>query len=409
MPRHQGEHRGKNLPVYVPMQWTLREIKAAIPATYFVRDMGKGLYFLTRDFLLAIAAWSLALQIDPFFGQPNATGITTHLFSETIRWLAWGVYWWFQGLIFTGIWVIGHECGHGAFSDYKLVNDFVGFLTHTFLWTPYFSWKISHHRHHRHHGSMEKDEVYVPKTRSDLGLPREGDPRLDYDEVFGDTPIYTLFMLVRQQLLAYPAYLLFNVSGQKTYPKWTNHFDPNSILFTPAQRTTVLISNAGIAFMTFAVTYASKHFGFAVVLKYYGIPWLFVSHWFIMITYLHHTDPVVPHYRGTEWTFQRGAAATVDRPILGWQGRFFLHDVAHYHVIHHFFPKMPFYHAPEATKYLKAFLGEYYMYDDTPAFKALWRNYNFCQFVEDDGGVVFYRNREGHAVCKPELKHSKDQ
>jgi hypothetical protein len=25
----------------------------------------------------------------------------------------------------------------------------------------------------------------------------------------------------------------------------------------------------------------------------------------------------------------------VDRPVLGWQGRFFLHDVAHYHVIHH--------------------------------------------------------------------------
>jgi len=92
---------------------------------------------------------------------------------------------------------------------------------------------------------MEKDEVYVPKTRSDLGLPKEGDPRLDYDEVFGDTPIYTLFMLIRQQLLAFPAYLrksyiiqpvsvidlvgqnpvVFNVSGQKTYPKWTNHFD----------------------------------------------------------------------------------------------------------------------------------------------------------------------------------------
>ena len=54
-----------------------------------------------------------------------------------------------------------------------------------------------------------------------------------------------------------------------------------------------------------------------------------------MITYLHHTDPVIPHYRGTEWNFQRGAAATVDRPILGWQGKFFLHYVAHYHVIHH--------------------------------------------------------------------------
>ena len=55
----------------------------------------------------------------------------------------------------------------------------------------------------------------------------------------------------------------------------------------------------------------------------------------IMITYLHHTDPTLPHYRGREWNFQRGAAATIDRNFLGWQGRFFLHDVAHYHVIHH--------------------------------------------------------------------------
>lgn len=45
-----------------------------------------------------------------------------------------------------------------------------------------------------------------------------------------------------------------------------------------------------------------------------------------MITYLHHTDPEMPHYRNKEWNFQRGAAATVDRDFLGWQGRFFLHD-----------------------------------------------------------------------------------
>ena len=52
---------------------------------------------------------------------------------------------------------------------------------------------------------MERDEVYVPKTRKELGIPRQ-EP-IDYDEIFGDTPIYTLFMLVRQQLIAFPAYL----------------------------------------------------------------------------------------------------------------------------------------------------------------------------------------------------------
>lgn len=54
---------------------------------------------------------------------------------------------------------------------------------------------------------MERDEVYVPKTRSELGIPEEGHGHIDYEEYFGDTPIYTLFVLVRQQVLAFPAYL----------------------------------------------------------------------------------------------------------------------------------------------------------------------------------------------------------
>ncbi|EAU81574.2 delta 12 fatty acid epoxygenase [Coprinopsis cinerea okayama7 len=374
-----------DLPVFRPMPWSLKEIRAAIPPEMFVRSLGKGLLYLLRDILLAAVAWSLALRIDPFFQQATIRAIITPVGAECLRWIAWGVYWWFQGLIFTGLWVIGHECGHGAFSDYKIVNDVLGFIIHSFLWTPYFSWKISHHRHHSNHASMERDEVYVPKTREDLGIPDRPNDEIDWDEIFGDTPIYTLFLLIRQQVLAFPAYLLYNVSGQKNYPKWTNHFDPNSILFTKEQRTAVILSNIGIAAMVWGVTYATSLFGAAQVTKFYGIPWLCVTHWFIMITYLHHTDPVLPHYRGKEWNFQRGAAATVDRNFLGWQGRFFLHDVAHFHVIHHFFPKMPFYHGPQATQHLKAFIGDHYVYSDIPVFKALWDNYNNCQFVENEG------------------------
>ena len=46
-----------------------------------------------------------------------------------------------------------------------------------------------------------------------------------------------------------------------------------------------------------------------------------------MITFLHHSDPTIPHFRKEEWSFLRGAAATVDRPTLGWIGRFFFHNV----------------------------------------------------------------------------------
>jgi len=34
-----------------------------------------------------------------------------------------------QGAVATGIWVIAHECGHGAFSDHAWVNDSVGLVS----------------------------------------------------------------------------------------------------------------------------------------------------------------------------------------------------------------------------------------------------------------------------------------
>ncbi|KAL1662944.1 hypothetical protein GGF50DRAFT_116492 [Schizophyllum commune] len=367
--------------------------------------------------------------IDPLFRHATTIYALTPSGAMCARWACWGVYWWFQRLIFTGIWVIGHEvrldpifvlplldaclpfakltsdpqtpqCGHGAFSDYKLLNEAVGFLRVSVF-------------------AMERDEVYVPETRADLGLPPADEARpVEYDEIMGDTPLYTPFVLVRQQLVAFPAYLLFNVSGQKTYPEATNHFDPKSTLFTPEQRTVVLSSNAGIGAKVIAAISASHVYSLAAVVKFYGIPWLLVTHWcqfhasrfvhptyvparrstllprhpltrpVIMITYLHHTTPELPHYRGREWDFQRGAAATVDPPFLGWQCRFFLHDVAHFHVVHHFFSKMPFYHGEEATKYLQAFIREHYAYSEKPIFEALWESYNQCQFVEDEGRSI---------------------
>lgn len=119
------------------------------------------------------------------------------------------------------------------------------------------------------------------------------------------------------------------------------HATANSVLFSKSQRPLVLASNIGLLLGGYCVSSACSKWGFGTVFKLYGIPWLLLNHWFVMITYLHHTDPLVPHYRGKAWSYARGAASTVDRNFLGWQGEFFLHGVAHYHVVHHFFPKMP--------------------------------------------------------------------
>ena len=47
-------------------------------------------------------------------------------------------------------------------------------------------------------------------------------------------------------------------------------------------------------------------------------------------------------------------------------------------------------HGHQATQYLKAFIGDHYAYSDENEFKALWNNYNKCQFVENDGNYFLY-------------------
>jgi len=41
------------------------------------------------------------------------------------------------------------------------------------------------------------------------------------------------------------------------------------------------------------------------MMAYYGIPYLAVNHWLVLITFLQHTDPMLPHYRAGEWNFVR--------------------------------------------------------------------------------------------------------
>ena len=82
----------------------------------------------------------------------------------TVRWLAWCVYWYFQGAFMTGVWVIAHECGHQAFSANAWINDITGLFLHTMLNVPYFSWKYSHAQHHSNTDSLDKDTVFIPPT-----------------------------------------------------------------------------------------------------------------------------------------------------------------------------------------------------------------------------------------------------
>ncbi|VAI48729.1 unnamed protein product [Triticum turgidum subsp. durum] len=135
--------------------FTLGQIKMAIPPHCFQRSLVKSSSYLVHDLVIVAALLYAALVWIPALPSMLQLG-------------AWPLYWVAQGCVMFGVWVIAHECGHHAFSDYPLLDDIVGLVLHSWLLVPYFSRKHSHRRHHSNTGSLERDEVFVPRPKEAL-------------------------------------------------------------------------------------------------------------------------------------------------------------------------------------------------------------------------------------------------
>jgi fatty acid desaturase len=80
-------------------------------------------------------------------------------------WPAWFAYAAVTGTIATGCWVVAHECGHNAFSDNRNIQDTVGYVLHSLLLVPYFSWQRSHAVHHSRTNHLTEGETHVPYVK----------------------------------------------------------------------------------------------------------------------------------------------------------------------------------------------------------------------------------------------------
>jgi len=367
----ENDEHLKRVPTTKP-PFTLGEVKKAIPPHCFNRSLIRSFSYVIVDLTIASILTYIATNYFPTLPQ-------------NLSFLAWPIYWAIQGCILTGVWVIAHECGHHAFSNYQWVDDLVGLVLHSSLLVPYFSWKYSHRRHHSNTGSLERDEVFVPKKKSQIGWYFK----------YLDNPLGRFLTLTITLTLGWPLYLAFNVSG-RPYDRFASHYDPYGPIYSDRERLQIYVSDAGVLAVSYGLYCLVLAQGLNWVICVYGIPLLIVNGFLVLITYLQHTHPALPHYDSTEWDWMRGALATVDRDY-GILNKVF-HNITDTHVVHHMFSTMPHYHAMEATKAVKPILGEYYHFDGTPIYKAMWREAKECLYVEaDEGsevkGVYWYKNK----------------
>ncbi|KAJ7621859.1 delta-12 fatty acid desaturase protein [Mycena polygramma] len=410
------------LGVYLVPNLSIKQLLDAIPAHCHKRSALRSSVYTIWHLSVIGAIYKTAAYADTFINPETFTAPYPVIYTLA-RVALWSAYGFWAGLFGTGVWVIGHEAGHQAYSESKLINNTVGWILHSALGVPYHSWRITHAKHHASTGHMTQDQVWVPSTRSEAGLPPLDPKREDRlgarasDEVkkemwdaLGDSPIGASWGVFSFLLFGWPAYILKNSSGQRRYPKGTNHFDPKAVMFSPHHWWDIVLSDIGVGLWLVGLAAAIYVYGFRTVFVVYLQPYLWVNHWLVLITFLQHTDPLLPHYRAPQFTFPRGALATLDRSLLGdmgrvmgWIGAHATCGISETHVLHHVCSKIPHYHAWEATDALRKVLGPAGVRWEGGAggWAEMYRVFRECKFVEDEGDVVFFKNAYGLAKMRP--------
>ncbi|KAF8526151.1 fatty acid desaturase-domain-containing protein [Gautieria morchelliformis] len=406
---------------YIVPDLTVKDLLSVIPAHCFKRSAFRSSLYVVWDFILLYTIYTVTTFTESYI-SPSHLSLPHPILYRIARFALWSVYGFSAGLVATGLWVIAHECGHQAFSEYKIINNAVGWVLHSALGVPYHSWRITHGKHHATTAHLTSDQVFVPRTRAQLKLPKfqaskedlagstvAEEVQKELRDAFGDSPIGAALGAASYLIAGWPMYLIRNASGQKHYPPRSNHFYPSQPLFSPHQYSQVLVSDVGIFLWLAGIVAWSMTRGFGEMFRIYLVPYLWVNHWLVLITFLQHTDPLLPHYRQGAFTFPRGALSTLDRSLLGGLGKFagwiggsVTHGISETHVLHHVSSKIPHYNAWEASDALRKRLAEagYDLQGPPGGWSEVFRVFRECKFVEDTGDVVFYKNARGLAAAR---------
>jgi omega-6 fatty acid desaturase (delta-12 desaturase) len=311
---------------------SLAEVRNCLPEDILEHRPGMAWWSLFRAmFLLALGPLLLS-QLHFTEGWALAWQIPAHI----------GL-WLLYGFALVGLFTIGHDAGHEAFSKTPWVNTLVGHLCMFPLVNSFAVWVITHDHHHANTQlrGHEVDWAAQLKTREELAqISWRKDPiiRLGYTLPFG------VFF-----------WILWNTFRRSAS---VNVFLPERQFAKEKRR--LFLSNAFMLLGAVGI-YGGLFWagGFWFLLKYYGIA-AFVATWVgALVVTLQHANAQTLYFDQASWKPIRGQmVSTFDirfsRP-LSWM---WCHiDI---HIPHHIAPRIPWYKLPEARAALKAAYPELY-------------------------------------------------
>lgn len=320
------EHKSPRLQPNLREKLSLGKLRALIPKECFEKSLSKSLLYMALDFgLLAAGAYA--------YGPLVAGSL-----------LLTPLWWAYMGFFMWALFVIGHDCGHGTFSDYEWVNAVCGHVCHAVLCVPFWPWAKSHHQHHMYHNHVEKDMSFpwMTKERWESGIP---------------APFRWLMLSPIHPFVSFGiGYLFFGVNDG-------SHFNPLGCLFwNRREQVQCAVSVATVAAFLYVLIELCFARDWTAIAIQYLAPWFVYNYWLVMVTYMqhHHDDSIT--FDDSDFHFALAALETVDRKY-GWGIDGMHHNITDGHVAHHlFFTKIPHYNLSKATQALQPYLKELGVY-----------------------------------------------
>jgi len=320
----------------------------------FQPKVSTSMYYAIKDLVVIAIVFSVFFYLD---------GLTT---SKTLRLALILLYWAVQGTLFTAVFVIGHDCGHGSFSDHSLLNDIVGTVMHGFILCPYYMWKLSHRQHHRNNANFDRDEVFYPVKETEQCATGKTLPGFGLG-------------------VGWFGYLLKGYN-----PRPVNHYNPFESMFA-GHLVGFSFSMAALGVMSWGLYRFYSWYGFMAVLCFYFVPLFIFACYMVIITFLHHNEMNIPWYADGKWEFVRGQLSTVDRHYG------FVHSIIHNigtHQMHHMFTKIPHYRLELATTaFRKAFPDLVRVCDEPimPSYVRMFRKYEEQSVMSEKTEIHYYQ------------------
>ncbi len=267
---------------------------------YKTPSIRSSLWQIANTFLPYVGLWILmiyAIQISYWLVIPLviiAAGLTARLF------------------------IIFHDCGHGAFFKSKLANDVVGIFLGILTFTPYYRWHHAHLIHHRTAGNLDKRGIGDVWTLTVDEFNALSKKRQHWYRLYRN-PI-VMFLI--------GAPLMFLVSNRFTRKD-----------FSRKERLSVYFTNLGLLVLLLGL---SLLVGFKTFLLIQLPITYLASAGGVFLFYVQHQFPDVHWYRDEEWDYSKVAitgASYLKLPrVLQW----FSGNIGFHH-IHHLSSKIPNY------------------------------------------------------------------